>query len=774
MGFNDDILGFFGPSRASFAATAGVTYYIQVDGGTGEGSISLSWGMLALPANDLFANRSTMAGNSGVWTGMSHGASTEANEPVMDGGGQTIWFQWTPSVSGSASITLFGSDFDTQLAVYWADTGGVKPATSGWNLVVADQNDDWSTGLESRVSFSATAGTTYYVQVGGYQGSGFVNMLWTVPSAPPNDNFANRTVLDGTGLQIKQGWTIGSTAETDEPALAPGFSGHSVWYEWTAKGTASVYFQTLNANFDTELSVYKAGAGGINTGTPGWNLDVVASNEDYEIDSNTLMQSYVTFAATAGVTYYIQVDGYIESGDFMLEWRFWGDVTPNAFSFTSVTGAARSTMQTTSPVTISLIDCPTLITVTNGEYQIDAGSWTNVAGTITSGHSVAVRHTSSANYNTKVTTTLKIGTASAAFSSTTLAAALPTVTALSLHTGPSGGGTAVTLTGTDLTGATAVKFGTTAATNVVVVNSTTITCTTPIHVAGKVDVTVTTPLGTSAITGTGNDFTFALTTYQEDSQLLSFYTAWPRTSSTSYSGGFIKTRNSTGAPLSIRFTGKSISIVAAKGPTYGTMTLKLDGAAAVAIDLHAATAAAKVTVYTSAVLADAAHTVVLDYASGNPAGSLIDLDALVVDGGLTPAYTRYQESSTRIAYASAWTSTTPYSASYSGGYMKTRTSAGALTFTFTGTGFRLVSTKGPDWGKMKITIDAVPLAAGAYPSLYNAGGTLYQQLLYVKTGMPYATHTVTLDYSGQITTGATSAKVNLDALDIYGTLIQAP
>ena len=53
----------------------------------------------------------------------------------------------------------------------------------------------------------------------------------------------------------------------------------------------------------------------------------------------------------------------------------------------------------------------------------------------------------------------------------------------------------MTVTGTVLTGATAVTFGSTAATHMTFVNATTITATTPAHAAGTVDVTITTPAG---------------------------------------------------------------------------------------------------------------------------------------------------------------------------------------------------------------------------------------------------------------------------------------
>lgn len=75
----------------------------------------------------------------------------------------------------------------------------------------------------------------------------------------------------------------------------------------------------------------------------------------------------------------------------------------------------------------------------------------------------------------------------------------PTVTALSPTSGPAAGGTAVTVTGTGLTGATAVAFGSAEATSLVVVSDTEVTVDSPAGTDGtSVDVTVTTPVGTSA------------------------------------------------------------------------------------------------------------------------------------------------------------------------------------------------------------------------------------------------------------------------------------
>ena len=73
---------------------------------------------------------------------------------------------------------------------------------------------------------------------------------------------------------------------------------------------------------------------------------------------------------------------------------------------------------------------------------------------------------------------------------------LPTLTSVAPSWDTTAGGTSVTITGTNLVGVTSVTFGGTAATNVVTVNSTTVTATTPAHAAGVVNVSVTTSGGT--------------------------------------------------------------------------------------------------------------------------------------------------------------------------------------------------------------------------------------------------------------------------------------
>ena len=106
---------------------------------------------------------------------------------------------------------------------------------------------------------------------------------------------------------------------------------------------------------------------------------------------------------------------------------------------------------------------------------------------------------------TGYTLTASSGTLTSAKSSINVAAATaaPSVTGLSLTSGPAAGGTAVTIIGTNFTGATAVQFGAVNATSYTVDSTgTVITAVSPAGTAGTfVDITVTTPGGTSPHVG---------------------------------------------------------------------------------------------------------------------------------------------------------------------------------------------------------------------------------------------------------------------------------
>ncbi len=83
----------------------------------------------------------------------------------------------------------------------------------------------------------------------------------------------------------------------------------------------------------------------------------------------------------------------------------------------------------------------------------------------------------------------------------------PTVSGVSPISGPSAGGTAITITGTNFAAGAAVTVGGTAAAGVSVVSATQITATTPAHAAGAADVIVTVG-GQSSATNPSDVFTY--------------------------------------------------------------------------------------------------------------------------------------------------------------------------------------------------------------------------------------------------------------------------
>jgi acid phosphatase type 7 len=120
------------------------------------------------PFNDDFENAIGLGGPAATVLGDNAFATKQSGEPPIAGnvGGASVWWIWTPSTSGPATVNTFGSDFDTLLAVYTGD--------SLIRLTVVAQNDDDAFTLQSSVQFNATTGVLYRIVVDGYASGGTV------------------------------------------------------------------------------------------------------------------------------------------------------------------------------------------------------------------------------------------------------------------------------------------------------------------------------------------------------------------------------------------------------------------------------------------------------------------------------------------------------------------------------------------------------------------------------------------------------------------------
>lgn len=112
------------------------------------------------------------------------------------------------------------------------------------------------------------------------------------------DDFATALTLSGLNTTVF-GTNVGMSKEPGEPMHAGNPGGKSIWWRWTAPASVLVDLSTAGSSFNTLLAVY--------TGMTVSNLTWVAS------DNNSLggtSRSHVQFAADAGTTYSIAVDGY--------------------------------------------------------------------------------------------------------------------------------------------------------------------------------------------------------------------------------------------------------------------------------------------------------------------------------------------------------------------------------------------------------------------------------------------------------------------------------
>ncbi|MEX0322618.1 MAG: S8 family serine peptidase [Puniceicoccaceae bacterium] len=295
--------------------TSGQSYKIQVNGYSYEaGFYILDFGSFQYgPLNDDFADRMLLEPGTNQVMMSTVDGSLESGEPqpIFTWFESTVWFDWIAPANGLATITTAGSNFDTALCVY---TGSAVNALSH-----VASNDDDGIEITSAVSFTATEGQSYKIQVYGSwadsTGEGDLVLNYTpspaAPSPIPNDFFANRIVLT-PGTTETTGSNYGATFETDEPTNPSTAGTRSVWWEYIAATTGTVTIDTNGSNFDTTLAVY--------TGDVLASLTLIADDDD---TSGT--QSEVTFTAVQGESYMIQVNGAdsgssTESGNIKLNY----------------------------------------------------------------------------------------------------------------------------------------------------------------------------------------------------------------------------------------------------------------------------------------------------------------------------------------------------------------------------------------------------------------------------------------------------------------------
>ncbi len=247
-----------------------------------------------IPTNDALANAGTLtvSGNSGQVTGATIGGTTQAGEPNHDTEipSHSIWWLWTAGSDTTATLTTFGSNFDSVLGVYTGST------IDGLTKVASNDDEERGVIRTSKLSFTPTAGTTYAIAVDGWDGSyGQATLTLTLGAA-------TGTAPIITAGPANQSVTLGGAVSFSVTA-----SGDPSGYQWYFNGSpitgATTSTHTLNNVAATDAGSYRVNAtnaSGSATSSSatltvldvGLTTQVVTSGHDVSLTAPSLSGSY--------------------------------------------------------------------------------------------------------------------------------------------------------------------------------------------------------------------------------------------------------------------------------------------------------------------------------------------------------------------------------------------------------------------------------------------------------------------------------------------------
>ena len=288
-------------------------------------------------------------------------------------------------------------------------------------------------------------GTTYYVIGSGTSGTGTLTNPWLVDAG---DTVRFQQVnADGTGTAsgfsiFTNNNNIGISSTAIDKTVASGALNNDA-YSW--RGTNRYIKRSAAANdtvpdafsftdvtgaatstqFTSNTITLSGMTPGVNvtatvTGSPEQSLDGGSffTNSSFNVQNGTTIALRKASSASNSDTLNLT----LTIGGVSDTWSITtvgADTTPDAFSFTDVSGVTRSATQTSSLITISGVNSPATTSVSGGTYSKNGGSYSSALTTASNGDTFRVRHTSSSSYSTAVNTTLTSGGVSDTFTSTT-------------------------------------------------------------------------------------------------------------------------------------------------------------------------------------------------------------------------------------------------------------------------------------------------------------------------------------------------------------------
>ncbi|HYG23313.1 MAG TPA: hypothetical protein VEH04_11065 [Verrucomicrobiae bacterium] len=288
----------------AFWGEAGVTYRFMVGGGPGSLQIRAT---LSPPLNNDECSGAIPL-TAGV-PALQNTLLATGGGPLLDGchvvHDKDVWYSFTPEMNGVVSITTCESDFATSMAVYIGSCNTLS-------LVQDGCNSGYGPFCEERASvvFLAAAGTRYLIRVGAYLGSsGNLSIKASVSPQLPNDTCAGAVSLqDGVLHRFN---TAHATRDGDIGDCNDYQGLKATWYRFTPLINDRVTIATFGSDSSRAIRVFNGSCGE-------WGQSLGCSND------------VISFAGTAGETYWVQMGGLMGTN---LAVRAWVRRPPNEYCF---------------------------------------------------------------------------------------------------------------------------------------------------------------------------------------------------------------------------------------------------------------------------------------------------------------------------------------------------------------------------------------------------------------------------------------------------------
>ena len=532
-------------NTASAGTTSGFTYATTSDGDVSTYDTSVS-------ASVQPTAKQSPAGLSGAVAVLITASSTTSSTPTVTGLSPA-----TGPTAGGTSVIITGTNFTGASAVKFGTASATPvtvnsatsitvPAPAGSagtvDVTVTATGGTSATTSADRYTYT-TASSTGTITAVGSLGFKAANGTTTLAVSPQHSGDLLALVVKADASSVSASSVSGGGVGTWTRAQGPygGYSGHDleIWtgtVATTGASTITVGFSGSVTAVYTGLSVQEFSS---SASSPLWATDVGGGLSNASSTTTTFPkltpsgsgELYFGYAAvantasagtTSGFSYATTSDGDIATYDTSVS----AAVQPTAKQ--SPTGASGSVAVLLSAGPASITPTVTSVSPTSGptagaaSVTITGTNFTGVTAvtfgtvsatpiTVNSPQSVTVPAPAGSPGKVDVTVTATGGTSATTSADLYTYAAAPTVSAVGPSSGPTTGGTSVTVTGTNFTGVTAVKFGSTTANSFSVTSTTSITVPAPAGSPGPVDVTVTAAGGTSS-TSPADQFTYTVST----------------------------------------------------------------------------------------------------------------------------------------------------------------------------------------------------------------------------------------------------------------------